>query len=45
MARIVASDEGDRDLTLIFYHLAGGEGIRRRLKSPGFEAENRAFEN
>jgi len=26
-----------------FYHIAGGEGTKRRLKSPGFEAKNRAF--
>ena len=28
-----------------FYYIAGGEGIKRRLKSPKFEAKNGAFEN
>ena len=28
-----------------FYHVAGGEGTKRRHKSPGFEAKNRAFQN
>jgi hypothetical protein len=28
-----------------FYQIAGGEIIKERLKSPNFEAKNRAFEN
>jgi len=28
-----------------FYHVAGGEGTKKRLKSPNFEAENEAAEN
>jgi hypothetical protein len=27
-----------------FYHVAGGEGIRRRLKSQIFVAKNKAFQ-
>jgi hypothetical protein len=28
-----------------FYHVAGGEGTKRRLKSPEFEAKIKAFQN